>query len=284
MNFTGAAIVAGISGWPVKHSRSPRIHNFWLKKYKINGVYVPFPVEPSRALEAFRALPALGITGLNVTVPNKEKAYQAMDEVDPMAKRLKAVNTITVRNGLLYGTNTDAFGFQEALREKLPKWGAKASPAVVLGAGGAARSIVAALQEEGVSDISIVNRTTQRAAALCKDLGGRLTPVVWNNREKALQDAKLLVNTTTLGMNGQPALSIDLAALHPDAMVCDIVYTPIETLLLAQARERGILGVDGLGMLLHQARPGFKAWFGPDPEVDETLRDHVLADLLIARE
>ncbi|MEE2722030.1 MAG: shikimate dehydrogenase [Pseudomonadota bacterium] len=276
MNFSGAAIVAGVCGWPIKHSRSPRIHNFWLKKYGIDGVYVPFAISPDRAADAFRALPDLDIAGLNVTVPNKEEAFRAMHETDRWAQRLKAVNTIVVRDGVLFGTNTDAFGFLESLRRSRPGWRADKGPVVVLGAGGAARAIVAGLQDEGAPDIRIANRTAERAQALASEFGDPVRPVGWEDRADALDGSVLLVNTSSLGMEGQPPLDIALDALPVEAVVYDIVYVPLETPLLAAARARGNPAVDGLGMLLHQARPGFRDWFGTEPEVDEALRDHVL--------
>ncbi|MBT5648300.1 MAG: shikimate dehydrogenase [Rhodospirillaceae bacterium] len=277
--FTGAAIVAGIAGWPVKHSRSPRIHNYWLQQYGIDGVYVPFALAPETAIEAIRMLPALGIRGMNVTVPNKEKAYKAMDEVDRWAERLKAVNTIVVRDGVLHGANTDAFGFLESLREAQPDWQADAGPVVILGAGGASRAIVAGLLDAGAPEIRIANRTPERSDAIRDEFGSLVRPVPWERRADALGDATLLVNTTSLGMEGQPALEMDLAKLPATSMVYDIVYVPLETPLLAAARARGNPAVDGLGMLLHQARPGFREWFGTDPVVDQALRDHVLAAL-----
>ena len=277
--FTGAAIVAGVAGWPVKHSRSPRIHNYWLKKYGIDGVYVPFAMPPETARDAIRMLPALGIRGMNVTVPNKETAYDAMDEVDRWAQRLKAVNTIIVRDGILHGSNTDAFGFLESLREVQPAWQADAGPVVILGAGGAARAIVAGLQDAGAPEIRIANRTPERSAAICDEFGPPVYSIPWEHRAGALGDAALLVNTTSLGMEGQQGLDIDLAKLPTASVVYDIVYVPLETPLLAAARARGNPAIDGLGMLLHQARPGFREWFGTDPVVDQALRDHVLAAL-----
>ena len=279
MSFTGAAIVAGVAGWPIKHSRSPRIHNYWLHQYGIDGIYVPLAIPPERAKDAFRMLPAMGIRGLNVTVPHKEEAYKAMVEVDRWAQRMKAVNTVTVRDGILYGANTDAFGFLESLREARPGWRADAGPAVILGAGGAARAIVAGLQDTGAPEIRIANRTPDRSAAIRDEFGKPVRPVLWDHRADVLEDAALLVNTTSLGMEGQPALDIDLSKLPVDAVVYDIVYVPLETPLLAAARARGNPAVDGLGMLLHQARPGFREWFGADPVVDQALRDHVLAVL-----
>ena len=224
-------------------------------------------------------LPALGIRGMNVTVPNKEEAYNAMDEVDRWAQRLKAVNTIVVRDGLLHGANTDAFGFLESLREAHPGWRADAGPVVVLGAGGAARAIVAGLQDEGAPEIRIANRTPERAAAIRDEFGNAVRLIPWEQRADALGDAALLINTTSLGMEGQPALDIDLMKLPATSVVYDIVYVPLETPLLAAARARGNPAIDGLGMLLHQARPGFREWFGTDPLVDQALRDHVLAAL-----
>ena len=279
MSFTGGAIVTGVAGWPIKHSRSPRIHNYWLRRYGIDGVYVPLAMPPEGAKEAIRMLPSLGIRGLNVTVPNKEEAYKAMDEVDRWAQRMKAVNTIVVRGGILYGANTDAFGFLESLREARPGWRADVGPAVVLGAGGAARAVVAGLQDEGAPEIRILNRTPERAAAIRDEFGKPVRPMMWEQRGSALANAALLVNTTSLGMEGQPPLDIDLGKLPENAVVYDIVYVPLETPLLAAARARGNPAIDGLGMLLHQARPGFREWFGTDPTVDQALRDHVLADL-----
>ena len=240
---------------------------------------MPFAISPDRAADAFRALPDLDIAGLNVTAPNKEEAFRAMDETDRWARRLKAVNTIVVRDGALFGTNTDAFGFLESLRRSRPGWRPDAGPAVVIGAGGAARAIVAGLQDEGAPDIRIANRTAERAQALASEFGDPVRPVGWDDRADSLDDSALLVNTSSLGMEGQPPLDIALDALPAEAVVCDIVYVPLETPLLAAARARGNPAVDGLGMLLHQARPGFRDWFGTDPEVDEILRDHVLGTL-----
>ena len=279
MTFTGAAIIAGVAGWPIKHSRSPRIHNYWLRKYTIDGVYVPFAINPKGAHDAFRAIPSLGLAGMNVTVPHKETAYRAMDEVDRWAQRMKAVNMIVVRDGALYGANTDAYGFLESLREAYPDWRADTGPVVVLGAGGAARAIVAGLQDAGAPDIRIANRTPERAAALRDEFGAPVQTVAWDQREDALDGAALLINTTSLGMEGQPPLDLELDALPMAAVVYDIVYVPLETPLLAAARSRGNPAVDGLGMLLHQARPGFRDWFGTDPAVDQVLRDHVLEAL-----
>jgi shikimate dehydrogenase len=279
MKVTGSAVVAGVAGWPVKHSRSPLIHNYWIRKYGIDGAYVPFAIDPDGAHAAFRSLPSFGLAGMNVTAPHKEIAYRAMDEVDLWSQRLKAVNTIVVRDGVLCGSNTDAYGFLESLREAHPGWRPDAGPVVVLGAGGAARAIVGGLQEAGVPNILLANRTRERANAIEGEFGEPIRAVAWEERAEALRGAALLVNTTSLGMGGQPLLDLVLDALPVDAAVYDIVYVPFETQLLAAARARGNLAIDGLGMLLHQARPGFCSWFGTDPEVDQELRDHVLESL-----
>jgi len=277
MTITGKAKVAGVMGWPVGHSRSPLLHNFWLAQLGIDGAYVPFAVRPESLEAALRALPALGLAGVNLTVPHKEAAVALMDTLDAPAKRIGAVNTIVVANGRLEGRNTDGYGFVENLRAGAKGWRGANGPAVVIGAGGAARAIAVALIDEGVPEIRVVNRTAARAAALTAEFGKPLVAVTWERRATALDGAALLVNATTLGMTGQPALALPLDALPKAAVVTDAVYAPLETALLAAARGRGNVCVDGLGMLLHQARPAFAAWFGHDPEVTPELRAHVLA-------
>ena len=280
MTITGQAVIAGVMGWPVAHSRSPRLHNFWLDRYGIDGAYIPFAVPPDGIQTALRALPMLGIAGTNVTIPHKEATFEAVDERDEIAQRIGAVNTVFVRpDGALAGTNTDAFGFIEALRGRQPDWRGASGPAVVLGAGGAARAVLAALQDEGAPEIRLLNRTRERAEGLRDVFGPPIVVADWSERDAALDGARLLVNTTALGMAGGERLTIRLDALPVEAVVNDIVYTPMETPLLAAARARGCAAVDGLEMLLHQARPGFAAWFGREPEVDEALRGHVIADL-----
>lgn len=276
---TGKARVAGVMGWPVGHSRSPRLHGFWLRQYGIDGAYVPLAVPPGRVEQAVRALPALGFRGCNVTVPHKEAVLTALDHIDPLARRIGAVNTIVCNDdGSLTGTNTDGFGFLANLAAEAPQWRAGAGPAVVVGAGGAARAILAALVDAGAPEIRLVNRTTARAEALAADLGGPLRVVPWAERTAALAEANLLVNTTTQGMAGQPAVDLELANLPVAALVTDIVYVPLVTPLLAAAQARGNPTVDGLGMLLHQARPGFETWFGRAPEVTPALRRFVLEE------
>jgi shikimate dehydrogenase len=274
---SGKTRLAGVMGWPVEHSLSPRLHGYWLDQYRIDGAYVPLAVAPDALATALKALPALGFRGANLTVPHKERALALCDEVDDLARRIGAVNTVVVRDGTLLGSNSDAFGFLENLKSGAPRWRSDAAPAVVLGAGGAARAVVAALVDSGVPEVRIVNRTHARAEALAAELGGALSAHGWERRDAALQEAGLLVNTTTLGMTGQPPLELDLAGLPADAVVTDLVYAPLITPLLAAAAARGNLAVDGLGMLLHQARPGFAAWFGVEPEVTAALRAFVLS-------
>lgn len=269
-------------GWPVDHSLSPRVHGYWLKNYGIEGQYDRLPVSPEDFATRLRSLGADGFVGCNVTVPHKEAALACVDEAHPLAARIGAVNTVVVRDdGSLYGFNTDGFGFLENLIQGHRGFTPARGPAVVLGAGGAARAIVAALLEAGAPEVRLLNRTLERAEALAVDLAGigmgTLTVETWTARADALAGAALLVNTTTLGMRGKPALELDLSDLPGDAVVNDIVYAPLETALLARARARGNPVVDGLGMLLHQARPGFEAWFGLLPEVSEDLRAYVLA-------
>jgi len=274
--ITGKARLAGVIGWPVGHSRSPRLHNHWLERLGIDGAYVPLAVAPTDLAAVLAALPRMGFAGANLTVPHKEAALALADEIEPLAARIGAVNTLVVRDGRLIGRNTDAFGFLENLRQGAPQWHPEAGPALVLGAGGAARAVVAALLEAGVPEIRLANRSAERAAALAQALGGPIRPVAWTDRAAALAEAALVVNTTTLGMTGQQPLELDLGRLPPGAVVNDIVYAPLETELLAAARRRGNPAVDGLGMLLWQAVPGFEAWFGVRPTVDAALRDFVL--------
>lgn len=279
MILSGKAKLAGVMGWPVGHSRSPRLHGYWLDRYGIDGAYVPLSVPPERVEEAIRALPALGFRGCNVTVPHKEVAYRTVDRLDATAKRMGAVNTIVVQDdGSLEGRNTDGFGFIENLKSGAPGWKASDGPAVVIGAGGAARAVVASLLDEGAPLVWLVNRTRERAEELAGDIGGAIKVADWVSRETLLEGAALVVNTTTQGMAGQPPLDLDLAALPSSAVVTDIVYTPLMTPLLAAAQTRGNRVVDGIGMLLHQARPGFAAWFGTQAEVTEELKRFVLQD------
>jgi shikimate dehydrogenase len=280
MSLSGKAVKAGVMGWPVGHSRSPALHGHWLQRYRIDGAYVPMAVPPENLASALRALPILGFAGCNLTIPHKEAALAVVDRIDPVARRIGAINTIIVApDGTLEGRNTDGYGFLASLRAAAPGWVASRGTATVLGAGGAARSILVALIDAGFPEIRLVNRTLSRAAALAAELGTVVVPLPWESRHEALAGAALLVNTTSQGMVGEAKLDLALDRLPGDAIVSDIVYVPLETPLLAAARERGNPIVDGLGMLLHQARPGFAAWFGIEPEVTPELRAAVLATL-----
>jgi shikimate dehydrogenase len=278
--MSGTYRLAAVMGWPVAHSRSPLLHRYWLERYGIAGDYVKLPVPPEKLSAALRALPALGFAGCNLTLPHKEQALTLIDEVEADARAVGAVNTVTVRpDGTLLGGNSDMFGFIANLKEGAPNWRAAAGPAVVLGAGGAARAVLAALIVAGVPQIRLANRHQERAAVLAKQFKGHIDVLPWERRNQALSSAAMLVNATSLGMTGAPALDVSLDALPYDAVVNDIVYSPLETPLLAAARRRGNTAVDGLGMLLHQARPGFAAWFGVEPEVTPELRARVAATL-----
>jgi len=272
---------AGVLGWPVDHSLSPNIHRYWLNKYNIHGQYDRVPVEPKDFATKIQNLKTRGFVGGNVTVPHKQTALKCVDEADPLAIRIGAVNTFVFRNdSSLYGFNTDGFGFLANLTASQKNFNASRGPAVVLGAGGAARAIIVALQDAGVAEIRLLNRTQGRAQDLADELQkpsvGKIQVLDWRSRADHLAGANLLVNTTILGMKGQPSLDIDLSALPRDALVNDIVYAPLETNLLKLAKRNGHKVVDGLGMLLHQARPGFEAWFGPLPTVDNELRTKIL--------
>ncbi len=280
MSLSGNARKAGVMGWPIGHSRSPALHGWWLALHGIDGVYVPMAVRPEDLAAALRALPILGFAGCNLTIPHKEPALTLVDRLDEIAARVGAVNTIVIgADGSLEGRNTDGYGFIASLRAAQADWSARRGPAMVIGAGGAARAIIAALLDEGVPEIRLVNRTGERAAALAAEFGPLIRPIAWTGRCAALDEAALLVNTTSQGMGGEAALDLELDRLPQWALVTDLVYSPLETPLLAAAQRRGNPVVDGLGMLLHQARPGFAAWFGVVPAVTPELRAAVLATM-----
>ena len=274
--LSGNARLAGITGWPVGHSRSPRLHGFWLERHGIDGAYVPLRIEPAHFPAAIRGLMRSGFAGVNVTIPHKVAAFAISDTVEDSARRAGAVNTLVFENGRIKGSNTDGWGFLENLRSSGvdPATG----PALILGAGGSTRAIAAALLDLGVN-VTIANRTRARSEQLAAELPG-LAVINWDARSIALPDHALLVNTTSLGMIGHDPLEIDLDRAADGLTVADIVYVPLETPLLAAARARRIRCVDGLGMLLYQAVPGFRTWFGVDPTVDDALRRFVAADLL----
>lgn len=269
--------LAGVIGHPVGHSRSPQLHGHWLREYAIAGHYVPLAVSPGDLADALHLLPRIGFRGLNVTVPHKEAVLSLAQEVTDRAARIGAANTLTFTETGIHADNTDGVGFLRSLTEGAPNWTASAGPALILGAGGAARAILTALIDAGVPEIRLTNRTRPRAEALARSLGGPIQVIDWPNRAEAARGAALLVNTTVLGMSGQPALDFPAGALDPSMTVTDIVYTPLETPLLRDASARGCTTVDGLGMLLHQAAPGFERWFGRAPKVTPALRSAVLA-------
>lgn len=275
--MSGTKKIAGVMGWPVEHSLSPRLHGYWLKHYNSEGEYRALPVRPENLREELKALSDKGFSGVNLTVPHKEAALQMVDEVEALAQRIGAINTVVVRqDGSLYGRNTDAYGFHHNLMEAGFKKTAEA--ATLLGAGGAARAGLAALLDMGFRDIRLVNRTRDKAEKLAAEFGtDKITAYAWND-PRALEGSGLLANATSLGLKGQPPLEINLEALPLQAWVTDMVYVPLQTGLLQQAAARGNKTVDGLGMLLHQARPAFQAFFGIDPEVTPELRAHVLGE------
>ena len=270
--------IAGLLGWPVAHSRSPTIHNYWLKEHGLAGRYVLFPVPPEKLSIALSGLAALGLRGCNVTTPHKQAVMPMIQSVDPLARRIGAVNTIVVdKDGALKGFNNDGNGFIQSLRDARPTWRPDSGPIVVLGAGGAARAVVASLADQGAREIRIVNRTFERAQAIATEYGPPVTAYAWEQRGEILADVALLANCTNQGMSGKPALEISLDRLAAGAIVGDLIYTPPETPLLAAARARGNLTVNGLGLLLNQARPAFQAWFGVLPEISPGLLQAVAA-------
>jgi shikimate dehydrogenase len=273
-------LLAGVMGWPVMHSRSPMLHTYLMKQHGMIGTYVPLAIKPENLAAALGGLAPLGFSGCNITIPHKEQALNIADHVDDVARRIGAVSCITVRiDGTLSATNNDAFGFVQNILQWQPNWRADAGPVVVIGAGGGARAVVYSLAERGAREIRLVNRTRARADALAHEFGPPVTAVEWSDRDRALADAAMLVNTTSQGMVGQPPLHLSLDTLPPRALVADIVYVPIETPLLAAARRRGNPVVDGLGMLLHQVRPAWQTWFGIDPQITPELRAHVEASI-----
>ena len=269
--------LAGVIGHPVAHSRSPLLHGHWLKTYGLQGHYIPMDIAPDTLETAFRTLPDLGFVGVNVTIPHKERVMEIADLVSDRATLIGAANTIIFRkDGKIHADNTDGYGFIENLRQGAPGWDPQAGPAMVLGAGGAARAVIASLLEVGVPEIRISNRTRNRAEQLREEFGARIRVVEWVQAGNAMDDAALVVNSTSLGMVGKQELRVPLDGLQPGTVVTDLVYTPLETRLLRVAREQGCTCVDGLGMLIHQAVPGFERWFGKRPEVDDATRAAIL--------
>lgn len=270
---------ACVVGWPIKHSRSPLIHNYWLKHYGIEGRYTKEAVEPERIEEFFRNLSEHGFVGCNVTLPYKGKAYNIAKRRDSTAESVKAANLLYYENGVLCASNTDVDGFLHNLDDQAPGWNQIGLPAAVLGAGGAARGIIKGLFDRGVKHVRLANRTRERAESLAAEFGAKVTVFAWEDRKTMLADCGLLVNATSLGMTGHEPLEIDLSEFSIPGVVCDIVYSPLETDLLRRAREAGLHIADGLGMLLHQAVPAFEKWFDVRPEVTPELRELIVADL-----
>jgi shikimate dehydrogenase len=273
---------ACVIGWPIAHSRSPLIHGYWLRTLGIEGSYEKVPVRPEGLASFLRNLESNGYAGCNVTIPHKEAAYAVMDSVDDCARKLGAVNTVYVRSGKLFGTSTDGEGFLASLKSKFPELSLNDIKAVILGAGGSARSIIPSLQDAGAGQIVVVNRSLDRAERLCADMGQGMEAAPWSSFSEALRDAALLVNTTSLGMKGEPDLVVDFKALPRTAVVADIVYVPLETAFLRGARAAGYRTLGGLGMLLHQAVRGFELWFGIRPAVTAELEQLVMQDVMAA--
>jgi len=273
MAHTDRFLLAGVMGWPVMHSRSPAFHNYWLKKHDLAGVYVPLAIRPGQLEGALRGLYPLAFAGVNVTIPHKQEAMRIVDEVDALAKAIGAVSCVSVRpDGSLSGTNNDCYGFIHAVKQEHSGWRADTGPVVVIGAGGGSRAVCYGLAQEGAKEIRLVNRTLERAQEIAGAFGGPIRALPWRERHDALEGAAMVVNTTSQGMVGNDALDLRLDKLPKRALAADIVYIPLETPFLAEARKRGNRTINGLGMLLNQGRPAWKAWFGIEPEVTPELR------------
>ena len=269
-------LLAGVMGWPVMHSRSPMMHNYWFKKHGLAGSYVPLAIRPEHLAAALQGLHPLGFAGVNVTIPHKQEVLKIVHEVDELARSIGAISCVIVRpDGSLAGTNNDCYGFIHAVRQEQPRWRADAGPIVVVGAGGGSRAVCYGLAQEGAREIRLVNRTLARAREIAEQFGGPIKPLPWTDRHDALEGAAMVVNTTSQGMVGNGALDLRLDKLPQDALAADIVYIPLETPFLAAARKRGNRTINGLGMLLNQGRPAWKAWFGIEPEVTAELRTMV---------
>jgi shikimate dehydrogenase len=280
MAHTDRFLLAAVMGWPVMHSRSPMLHNHWLAEHGLSGAYVPLAIAPGALGPALRALHPLKFAGCNLTIPHKQEALAIVDEIDETARRIGAISCVTVRaDGSLHGANNDCYGFIENIAEAEPSFSFDAGPVVVMGAGGGARAVVWALAQRGAKEIRLVNRTFSRAQKLENDFGAPVRAIEWSQRHAALEGACLLVNTTSQGMVGMEPLDLTLETLQSAALVVDIIYTPLETPLLAAARLRGNRTLNGLGMLLHQGRPAWQSWFGIEPKVTPRLRALIEASL-----
>ncbi|MEP3846761.1 MAG: shikimate dehydrogenase [Paracoccaceae bacterium] len=271
--MTESIPLAGVIGFPIGHSRSPKVHNHWLNTYGLPGHYIPLEVSSENLANVLRTLPQAGFVGVNITIPHKEIVLELADIVTDRATLIGAANTLIFRkDGKIHADNTDGYGFLENLKSGAPDWLPGRGPAAVFGAGGASRAVVASLLESGVPEILLTNRTRVRAEAVADEFGNRVTVVDWVQAGNILDEAALVVNTTSLGMVGKSELRVPLDGLRSDSVVTDLVYTPLRTPLLAEAEARGCTTVDGLGMLLHQATPGFERWFGKRPQVDDATR------------
>lgn len=270
---------ACVIGWPIEHSRSPLIHGYWLKLNGIDGAYTKEAVRPEELETFLRSLAARGLAGCNVTVPHKEAAYAIADECEASARAVEAANTLWLEGAKLHAANTDTYGFMTYLDQVVPDWKAYDGPVCVLGAGGAARAIIHGFLSAGVEEVRVFNRTRARAEPLANAFGPRVKILDWESRSKDSRDCGVLVNTTAAGLKGVGTLEMDFSGFDPKCVVADIVYVPLSTELLAQARAHGLRTVDGLGMLLHQAVPGFEKWFGVRPQVTDELRNIIVADI-----
>ena len=269
-------LMAGVMGWPVMHSRSPLMHNYWMAQQGLAGTYVFFAIKPGALAAALRGLHPLGFSGCNLTIPHKQEAMQIVDEVDDVARKIGAISCVAVReDGSLFGTNNDWLGFIGNLKADRPDWRADAGPVAVIGAGGGGRAVCYALLREGATEIRLVNRTLEKAAAIASEFGGTIHVLPWDQRHDSLEGVAMVVNATSQGMVGQPPLDLQLDKLPKAALAADIIYTPLESPFLAAARQRGNRTLNGLGMLLHQGPPAWKLWFGIEPTVTAELRQRM---------
>jgi len=273
MTYADRFLLAGVMGWPVMHSRSPLLHNYWFQQHQLAGTYVPLAIPPTGLKPALRALYPLGFAGCNLTIPHKQEAMNCVDELDAVSKSIGAISCVVVTpDGSLAGTNNDCYGFIQSIKEEQPRWRADAGPGIVIGAGGGARAVCYALAEEGAKEIRILNRTFERAKKIVEDFGGPIKALPWEQRHEVLEGAAIVVHTTSQGMLGQSALDIKLDKLPARALAVDIIYIPLETPFIRAARQRGNPTMNGLGMLLHQARAAWRAWFGIEPAVTAELK------------
>ena len=269
-------LMAGVMGWPVMHSRSPLMHNYWMEQQGLAGTYVFLEIKPGTLEPALRALHPLGFSGCNLTIPHKLDAMSIVDEVDDVAKKIGAISCVVVReDGSLFGTNNDWLGFLGNLKEQQPGWRGDAGPVTVIGAGGGGRAVCYALLQEGVPELRLVNRTREKAERIAEEYGGPITVLPWEDRHDALEGAVLAVNVTNQGMVGEAPLDLRLDKLSDTAVAADIIYTPLDSPYLVAARERGNQTVNGLGMLLHQGPPAWKLWFDVEPTVTAELREQM---------